>query len=287
MDGTRIWVAARSEVGRVRKINEDAFVVADLTTGRSLEPAAGDGELEVGPRGILLSLSDGMGGHAAGEVASALVLESVRASLSGAPEGEPVELTVTTAIAAANAAVRRNAAEEGKRGMGATLTVVLVRATEAFIVEVGDSRAYLVRGEALQQLTRDQTLVQFLVETGALSADEARTSKRKNILLQAVGHAEELKVAISRLQLRRGDRFLLCSDGLSNAIPDDELQRLLLGDDPVVACRNLVDLSNERGGADNLTAVVAQVTGDGLPEATPAESIAQTLEVIRRFPGPG
>ncbi|MBK8597276.1 MAG: serine/threonine-protein phosphatase [Holophagales bacterium] len=287
MDGTRVRVAGLSEVGRVRKINEDAFVVTDLATGRPLDPADETGELEVGPRGVLLALSDGMGGHAAGEVASALVLDALRASLAGAPEAEPVEATVTTAIDSANSEVRRNAAEDGKRGMGATLTAVLLRATEAFVVEVGDSRAYLLRGEALRQLTRDQTLVQLLVETGALSAEEARTSSRKNILLQAVGHADELKIAISRLKLRRGDRFLLCSDGLSNGMNDDELGRLLAGDEPAAACRRLVDLANERGGSDNLTAVVAHVKGDGLPEATPAESIAQTLDVIREFPLPG
>ena len=228
-----------------------------------------------------------MGGHAAGEVASALVLDSVRSSLAGASEAEAVEETVITAIDSANSAVRRNAAEEGKRGMGATLTAVLVRATEAFIVEVGDSRAYLLRARTLQQLTRDQTLVQFLVESGAISTEEARTSKRKNILLQAVGHADALKVAISRLKLRRGDRFLLCSDGLSNAMNDDELRSILTGDDPAVACQKLVDLANERGGADNLTAIVAHVKGVGLPEPNPAESIAQTLEVLRKFPGPG
>jgi serine/threonine protein phosphatase PrpC len=287
MDGTRVWVAARSEVGRVRKINEDAFVVTDLTTGRPLDATVGSGEFEVGSRGVLLALSDGMGGHAAGEVASALVLDSVRSSLAGASEAEAVEDTVTAAIGSANSEVRKNAAEEGKRGMGATLTAVLLRATEAFIVEVGNSRAYLFRAEALQQLTRDQTLVQFLVESGALSVEAARTSNRKNILLQAVGHADEMKVAISRLKLRRGDRFLLCSDGLSNAMNDDELRRILAGNDPVAACRKLVDLANERGGADNLTAVVAHVRGDGLPEATPTESIAQTVEVIRKFPGPG
>jgi len=287
MDGTRVRVAGLSEVGRVRKINEDAFVVTDLATGHPLDAAAGTEELEVGPRGVLLALSDGMGGHAAGEVASALVLDALRASLAGASESEPVEATVTTAIDSANAEVRRNAAEDGKRGMGATLTAVLLQAAEAFVVEVGDSRAYLLRGDSLQQLTRDQTLVQLLVESGALSAEEARTSSRKNILLQAVGSVEELKVAISRLKLRRDDRLLLCSDGLSNGMSDDEMGRLLAGDEPAAACRQLVDLANERGGADNLTVVVAHVKGDGLPEAAPGESIAQTLEVIRKFPGPG
>lgn len=286
MSGTRVRVAGLSEVGRVRKINEDAFVVSDLATGRPLDPAAG-AELEVGSRGVLLALSDGMGGHAAGEVASVLVLESVRASLAGAAEDARVEDSVTAALASANATVRRNADEEGKRGMGATLTAVLVREAEACVVEVGDSRAYLLRGETLQQLTRDQTLVQLLVDSGALTAEEARTSSRKNILLQAVGSVDELQVAISRLKLRRGDRLLLCSDGLSNAVSDDELRQILLAEEPASACRKLVDLSNGRGGADNLTAVVAHVEGDGLPEAVPSEPIARTLEVVRKFPGPG
>lgn len=283
MDGSRVWVGARSDVGRVRKINEDAFVVTELATGRQLARDVAAGEFEVGSRGLLLALSDGMGGHEAGEVASALVLDSVRKSLEAVSETAPVEATVTAAIDSANAAVRRSAAEEGRRGMGATLTGVLLRTAEAYIVEVGDSRAYLVRGGKLKQLTRDQSLVQLLVDKGAISAEEARASNRKNILLQAVGHADQIQVAISRLKLRRGDRFLLCCDGLSNAIADDELLRLVSENDPAVACQRLVDLANQRGGADNLTAVVAHVEGNGVPEPPPSETIEETLDIVRSF----
>ena len=112
----------------------------------------------------------------------------------------------------------RTAQASGKRGMGATLTAVHLRGDVAHVAQVGDSRAYLLRSGRLQQLTRDQSLVQLLVDQGTLSPEAARTSSRKNVLLQAIGTSDEVKVAIGRLKLRRGDRFLLCCDGLSNAL---------------------------------------------------------------------
>jgi serine/threonine protein phosphatase PrpC len=167
--------------------------------------------------------------------------------------------------------------------MGATLTAALIERTEAYIVEVGDSRAYLLRAGELPQLTRDQSLVQMLVDAGQLSPEEARHSPQKNVILQSIGLADDLRVAIGRLQLRRGDTILICCDGLSNAITDDEIRRILGANDPTGACAGLIDLANERGGKDNLTAIVARLDGSDLLPASPHESVTATFDVLRAF----
>jgi serine/threonine protein phosphatase PrpC len=227
-----------------------------------------------------------MGGHEAGEVASSLALETLQAALAASPEEAGVEESVSSAVAAANAEVRVRASGSGARGMGATLTVVLLRGDDAVIAEVGDSRAYLLRGGRLEQVTHDQSLVQYLVDKGALSPAEARTSSRRNILLQAVGRADEIQVAVGRLRVRAGDRFLLCCDGLSNAVSDEELCGLVAGDDLSESCRRMVDLANERGGTDNVTVVLAEVSGEGLLAPEPDETVAKSLQVLRSFAGP-
>ena len=283
MHGPSMNVAGLSDVGRVRKNNEDSFTISDLDTGERLEAGTGTRRVVVGPRGFLLALSDGMGGHAAGEVASALVVDSLRAALLAEADLGSVEQLLATAAERANADVIRTAQASGKRGMGATLTAVHVRGDEAYVAQVGDSRAYLLRSGRLQQVTRDQSLVQLLVDQGTLSPEDARASKRKNILLQAIGTSDDVKVAIGRLKLRRGDRFLLCCDGLSNALADDELRDLVAGNDPDAACRKLIDLANERGGADNLTAIVACIDEGELEEPAGDETTGDALEVLRGF----
>lgn len=285
MPGLQINVAALTDVGRVREINEDAFSVTDLDTDRRLEPEPGPSLFEVGSRGLLLALSDGMGGHAAGEVASALVLESLRKAIASGDDATPVASHVSAAVREANADVVKAAKEDGRQGMGATLTAVLLRGTDAYIAEIGDSRAYVVRAGRLLQLTRDQSLVQFLVDQGALSPEEARTSSRKNVLLQAIGQADEVRVAIGRLALRSGDRFLVCCDGLTNAITDAELQEILGEGDPALACRKMIDLANERGGNDNLTAIVAHVAGSTLQDPGDSPTLSGTFEIIQSFSG--
>ncbi len=276
-------VAGFSDVGRVRKNNEDAFTLSDLDTGERLEAGTGPRTVVIGHRGFLLALSDGMGGHAAGEVASALVIDSLRAALLAEEGIGPLEELLVAAAARANAEVICTAKASGKRGMGATLTAVHLRGDVAHVAQVGDSRAYLLRSGRLQQVTRDQSLVQLLVDQGALSPEAARTSSRKNVLLQAIGTSDEVKVAIGRLKLRRGDRFLLCCDGLSNALADEELRDLVAANDPDAACRKLIDLANERGGADNLTAIVAAIDAGELEEPAGDETTGDALEVLRGF----
>lgn len=290
MTDVKMTVAARSDVGRARDNNEDAFTITDLATGARLETGPGVAAIPVRDKGVLLAVSDGMGGHEAGEVASALVLDSLRTAIDSAG-GDSIEEKIEAAVRRANEEVAVAARATDKRGMGATLTAVFAQASDAYVAEVGDSRAYLLRAGRLRQITRDQSLVQMLVEGGVLTAEEAKVSPHRHVILQAMGLADNVRVAIGRLHLRRGDMILVCSDGVTNAISDEELRDILLGAlRPEDACNELIDLANERGGEDNLTAIVAQFDGDGLTLPPRDESVTSTFRVLREFtdePGSG
>ena len=277
--------AALSDVGLSRATNEDAFLVTDLSTGAHFGATPATAKINLGQRGALLALSDGMGGHAAGEVASAVVIESLTNSLQKSSSGS-ADRRLEDAVRAANSDVLSAAKIKNRHGMGATLTAVVVEDSGAYIAEVGDSRAYLLRGGQLKQLTRDQSLVQMLVDQGLMSEDEADDSPRKNILLQAMGLGSDVQAAIGRVELRREDKLLLCSDGISNAMSDDELRGILVANDPSGACTRMIHLANERGGEDNLTAVVALVEGDSLNAPFPNETVTGTFSVIKDFGQP-
>ena len=276
MMSTSLRVAGRTDVGRVRAQNEDAFVIADLD-----DPTrTWNGEVDVTGHRVLLAVSDGMGGHQAGEVASALVIQTMMSSLA-AHAAESPGRALELAVLEANQAVRAAATQQSKQGMGAMLTAVLVDGQDAWIAEVGDSRAYLWRDGQLRQLTRDQSLVQMLVDLGALTADQAKTSPRKNVILQAIGTAPTLTAALACLLLRRGDRLLICCDGLSNEVAEAVLTALLAEPDPVAASERAIALANAHGGGDNITAIIAHVTGEGIPTAAIGERITATYRVVQ------
>lgn len=286
MANTRLNIFGRTDVGRVRTNNEDAFLVSDLDTGGRLETPVF--EVDVLDRGILLLISDGMGGHAAGDVASALVVESMQRTLSDPmADHSSLQRLINHAVQRANAVVHEAAQAAEKRGMGATLTAMLIHGAEAYVAEVGDSRGYLLRAGRLRQITKDQSFVQMLVDIGALSAEQARTAPQKNIILQAMGREAALQVSIGRLHLRRGDRLLLCSDGVSNLVTDAELRELLGEAEVSTISDRMVDLANERGGTDNATVIVATVEGDELPEPAEGEEVTQTIDVLQEFTRPG
>jgi serine/threonine protein phosphatase PrpC len=167
--------------------------------------------------------------------------------------------------------------------MGATLTAVFIRGTEAYIAEVGDSRGYLMRNGRLRQVTRDQSMVQLLVDQGVISREDARRAPGKNVILQAVGLAPDVRVAIGKLELRRGDRLMLCSDGVSNQITDDELLQIMTDSPPREACETMIALANERGGEDNETVIVADVLGEDLEEPMEFETVTSTFEIMQAF----
>ncbi len=275
-------VCAKTDVGRARQTNEDACSVTELATGQIIDATDRDANVEIGHKGVLLALSDGMGGHQAGEVASALVLESLGAELAQDAQG-PVHRQLEEAVHRANRAVHEAAKTADRQGMGATLTAVFIRGGEAYIAEVGDSRGYLLRNGRLRQMTRDQSMVQLLVEQGVLTREDARRAPGKNVILQAVGLAPDVRVAIGRLELRRGDRLMLCSDGVSNQITDDELRQILTDSSPREACETVIALANERGGEDNETVIVADILGEDLNEPVEFETVTSTFEILQAF----
>jgi serine/threonine protein phosphatase PrpC len=284
MPDVQLVISARTDVVRGRSVNEDAYAVTDLASGQRIDTTGSDQSVDVQERGVLLALSDGMGGHQAGEVASALVLESLDAVLADPTAKGAIHEQLEQAVQRANESVLSAAqVDYKKKGMGATLTAVFIRGGEAFIAEVGDSRAYLLRNGRLRQITRDQSLVQLLVDQGVLSAADARNAPGKNVILQAVGLSSEMRVAIARLELRRGDRFLLCSDGVSNAVNDDELRQILTGSEPRAACETMIALANDRGGHDNETAIVADLLGGGLEPPDEFETVTSTYEVLQAY----
>jgi serine/threonine protein phosphatase PrpC len=273
----------RSDVGRVRSTNEDAFLVADIATG-PIVAAAGLTRFEVGPQGALLSVSDGMGGHDAGEVASALTLASLLRNLGGLGGPAAPDAVVEQAVQHANREVHAAGdVRGGVRRMGATLTALVVQGANAYIAEIGDSRAYVLRGGTLRLVTRDQSLAQALLDAGGLSSNDAANHPMRNHLLQAMGQRPDVTVALSHLALRRRDCLILCSDGLWSAVSESEIRDVILGSATLdVAAERLVALANERGGKDNVTVVLAGVGGD-LPEASTEERISDTFAVLQSF----
>jgi serine/threonine protein phosphatase PrpC len=267
-----------TDAGNVRTQNEDSFVVADLTT-RTHGDAGVLVELDAAGQGVLLAVSDGMGGALAGDVASALVIDSLRDSLDGPADEAHVAREIKAAAETANRVVWDAAQERSRAGMGATLTAVVVHGALAHVAQVGDSRAYLLRRSQIRQVTKDQSYVAVLVEAGVLTREQAEASPYKNAILQAMGTKPEVNVALGRIELRRGDIVLVCSDGLWGKMEDEEIYRAVRSSPGLTeAGAALVALAKERGGEDNITVVLAEVSGAGLKE--PRETVTNTYQSI-------
>ena len=273
---------AKSDVGRVRRGNEDNFLLLDLGTQQAWTGSDGGdspsemNRLEVGEKGLVLVVSDGMGGALAGDVASRMAIESVREVMTGNdgnacdPEASLVDC-LKHATLQANRAIHYKSLEDSRcSGMGATLTGAAIRHDKLDLVQVGDSRAYVVRGDQIRLATKDQSLVQQLVDVGQISEEEAETHMFRNVILQALGAQTELTPATARIQLRQGDVLLLCSDGLSGKLRNEEIRQIVKdsSDDLTAACTALVAAANERGGEDNITVVLAKFTGDDLQDSS-------------------
>lgn len=235
--------AALSDVGRVRENNEDSWHA--------------DGRVFI--------VADGMGGHQAGEVASAAAVERF---LRYDRENRhlPTLRRLNEGILAANDFLGRMAAENpGLEGMGTTFTVLVLEGG-AFLGHVGDSRAYLLREGRMISLTRDHSLVAKMVREGLLTPRQARVHPRRNVILRALGMKSRLTVDLATPDLRAGDRVLLCTDGLTSGLEDEELKNILASvDDPAECCRRLVMEANARGGEDNVTVVVVDLEEGDIP----------------------
>lgn len=231
-----------TDKGKVRSANQDAYRL-------SLSP---DGEY------VLAALCDGMGGVHGGEIASAAAADSfmqyAEDMLRREPKSDAAQV-LREAAAYANLKVYDRAfRDESCRGMGTTLVAALVRPEDAAVVNIGDSRCYWLADAQLQQVTRDHSLVQSMVDRGLITEDEARSHPRKNVIMRAVGLERTIRSDIFRLDIRPGDALLLCSDGLSNLVDAGEMESLLLAssDDDAV-CRELLRMALDRGAPDNVT----------------------------------
>lgn len=280
----RVSVFGKSDLGRARDHNEDTFLVADLTHKRaSLHPEVR--RHVVGPRGSLFMVADGMGGAAAGEVASAMASDLIYQHMITVWADDP-ELTgprfafrLREAVEQANERIHEYTVEHPDvKGMGTTVTAAGVFASDLYLTQIGDSRGYLVRNGRAIQLTKDQSLMQRLVDAGELTEEEAEVSERRNIILQALGPDPRVKVDLTYQPLRRGDVVVICSDGLSGQVKRDEIAAIVAeSPDLQQVCSRLIDLANQRGGPDNITAIAARFEGEGLPESGGDEAVGHQV----------
>ena len=271
---------AKSDVGRVRRGNEDNFLVLELTgekTWTGSDGAESPKELtsfDLGEKGLVLVVSDGMGGALAGDVASRMAVDSVREMLMGNGEEDgchpelPLVDCLKNATVYANLAIHLRSQEDSRcAGMGATFTGAAVRNDMLDLVQVGDSRAYIIRKNQIRLATKDQSLVQQLVDVGQISEAEAETHMFRNVILQALGAQSEVTPVTGRIRLRRGDTLLLCSDGLSGKLRAEDIQNIVMSNPQLSkACSELVAEANNRGGEDNITVVLARFEGEDLEE---------------------
>jgi serine/threonine protein phosphatase PrpC len=238
-----VTVGAQTDVGRVRQGNEDSYL---------LEPP-------------IYAVADGMGGHIAGDVASATAVEVIAA---GARDAETLDgPALADLVNRANEAIWEKArSDPSLRGMGTTCTLLMIDGDVAHLAHVGDSRAYLLRDGSLTQLTEDHTLVERMVREGRLSAEEAATHPQRSVITRALGVDQNVQVDVMREELARGDRILLASDGLTSMVGSDDIAAVLGAEaDPQAAADRLVEIANAAGGEDNVTVLVVDVGKDGAP----------------------
>lgn len=271
---------AKSDVGRVRRGNEDNFLILDLSSRKTwtgsdgIEPPTELTKLDLGDQGLVLVVSDGMGGALAGDVASRMAVDSVRDMLvgpnsdDGSDQDMPLVDSLKQATVYANSEIHMKSQEDSRcAGMGATFTGAAVKGDILDLVQVGDSRGYIIRKDHIRLATKDQSLVQQLVDVGQISEAEAETHMFRNVILQALGAQNEIAPVTGKIRLRRGDTLLLCSDGLSGKLRSEDIQNIVNSNSELrTACDELVAEANNRGGEDNITVVLARFSGDDLED---------------------
>lgn len=272
----KVKLTGKTDVGLVREHNEDNFIIANLDTGERVKE--GDlKEIIIGEKGILLAVCDGMGGAAAGEIASQIAVDSLFEVLNGigpfSSENELI-LNLEQAVIEAGEKIYYTAKMDQTRfGMGTTLTAGVLFNRRLIFAQVGDSRAYIIRGDKIVQLTKDQSLVEQLIEAGQIKPEDASKFEHSNIILQALGTESRVNVDISYVDLCRGDKILLCSDGLSGLLSESIIKQVILDnqDNIVKATEELINKAKEKGGHDNITVILAEFYGEELPIADDKE----------------
>ena len=262
-------IAARTDIGLERGHNEDSLLVTRFGCRGSTGPCAAQVDVNGPEEWVALGVCDGMGGAAAGEVASRSAVEVIDEVLAaGGPVAGPSDLGRRLVASVEEAARRIHAAATAQReleGMGTTATVCALSGDALFVAQVGDSRAYLLRGGRLTQITRDQTLATLMMEQGQLTPEELPTFAFNHVILQALGTNPRVDVDLVRVTVRRGDVLLVCSDGLSGPVGDETIRRTLEeATSPAAAGEALIALANAAGGPDNVTCIVARIQGEAL-----------------------
>ena len=289
-----VVAGGRTDVGRVRTLNEDSYLVAAL--GRDAVVMKGTTTTITVPHTpALLVVADGVGGAASGEIASLMATDTMFIELRRRYETDwprtpaGVEAALRAAISAANHVIfTYSSGNPQHRGMATTATLAVVHDSVITIAQVGDSRAYLVRGGTARQITKDQSLIQRLIDAGEISEGEDANSDRRNIILQALGSESTVSPDVYRETAEVGDVLVLCSDGLSNLVSSNDIARIALADDNMeIVCERLVAFANAHGGHDNITVVAARfepANPDEPPETTTRESTSPGLsDRVRRW----
>lgn len=246
----KLEVAALSVVGQVRQNNEDSFGHFEPENAKELEA-----------KGRLFVVADGMGGHRGGEIASELAVRSVQKFYYSSDETDRASV-LKQALDHANGEIyEKSMTDSALTGMGTTCTAVLIHGGSAHFAHVGDSRAYVLRGGILDQVTRDHSLVGEMVRSGMITDEDARHHPKRNVITRSLGIQEEIVTDTPRspFELDKGDVLLLCSDGLTSLVDDGEISGVLASGETGPACQSLVDLANDRGGKDNITVIVIKV----------------------------
>lgn len=278
-----VEIHATTGIGPIRKGNEDDFLVLNLSDSKFLTKPKGSAEFLIQSErfevknGVVLAVSDGCGGRFGGDVSSAMAVEIIRNMLTGEIpnleksffDKELVEQLYHATIYANGRIYYEGRTNPDYNSMGSTLTATAISPKTVDFVQVGDSRGYLIRKGKIYQITKDQSLVNQLIDAGQISPEEAETHAFKNVILQALGGNVEIVPIATRLIPNKGDILLLCSDGLSNEVKNDELLQIVLNnlDDLKNACKMLIQKASEHGGHDNITAILAKLSGEDLSES--------------------
>src|SRR5215471_7003326 len=273
----QIEVFGKTDVGLVREHNEDNFLVADVTASVRSSDLADPLKLSLAEKGAVLLVCDGMGGAAAGEVASQMAVDSIYDALSLA-DPQPRDgfaRLLRRAVERANEKIFIQSRDnQSERGMGTTCTVAGLIDDTLVVGQIGDSRCYILREGKLAQVTKDQSLAWQLIEAGAMTPDEAKAFEHANIILQALGVQERVEVVLSQVDLRRGDVALLCSDGLHGPVSDEEILAVLITEPNLQkAGEALIQKALDRDGPDNITVVLGRFDGEGLKAPAPEDVV--------------
>ena len=250
IDNTNVrTIGMITDVGQVRTIDEDSILAADLSFGINSE----------NEKFLLLAVADGMGGHAKGEEASKIALNTLTKSVVPELFGEKsfTEL-LENGIKNANREILDYTSKNPESsGMGTTAVCALVKGNDVHLANVGDSRAYVISNDEIRRVTKDHSYVQALIDEGKITEEEAREHPQKNVITKAVGIMESVEPDTMKLTLDNDESLLLCCDGVIAHLPDEDIHKIISDtDDPQNACQQIVDLANERGGTDNISLII-------------------------------